>query len=774
MLEDIIENAGNAINSNAINIIACSVVVSLGYSTRVYAMKLAHLAATLLGKNKRVYPDDNFSQERYRQFVEADQGGIEPEVQIYAPAFAEEKDVLREVVRSAYSQNYRNSRVILVTSDKDTFDTEFFPREGLDRPATYRYAEELRDEFPGLEHIHVPGYHQTNYGRMDGDVSRFLNKGIPVFGMADKPLSLFLDEPQRISLKDSVSIIIGRIKHPFGNPVPKRTFGIATSGLEDTLGKIEESSAIKDAITTLNRRYGNDRYEVNIDSLTSAVYRAQSDSLPSVTLELVSEAARLYHTTYFDKQRGRLRRLTNNEILGYLNHNLRSDGYNGKELTERGLMYLLKTAEFNGQAVDWKKGKGTKLESATVWDRYLDYLVGKDAEVDMGWRRKLSEGRLPRRMKPGDVNYAFFAVNDGNFDAGPQGQKKFLTILDAEDKVRESDWLSRLNWTINHENYSAVQGRLLFAKNMKDGLLAFNASTEYAVHFRMFMPDAVGVGLPLPLSGTSYGMPFDVFDSIGGLDPYNQTEDAMAGLLLSARGHRLGYIRTHPFESAPTEIFGVNGNVRRKLTNWTGGWAGQRRRWAWGFLESIETAVRSKSFSAKDVAKSAFMMVYSPAFNAMNGIVMPIGAAWFGADFLDQQGLETGVNAPLWVTLTGYGNLAITAAQMGITAIQSNYSAHMAGIKFSARERLGWIAQVALQPFYWNLTALPSWAALYKYAQSKITGNEGEWCKTAHEHIPLPELQTSPILKTPEQLIGSAMPAKSAAAKSYLLVGGGK
>lgn len=712
MLEEIVNQSANAVADNWGTIVGSMVVATIPHSTRMYAMMALHGVKKLLGRSKRIYIDDNFTDEDYKNFRAAQ--GTEPEIQVYVPAFGESEEVLSEVIRSATDQNYSNKKIVIVTSSKDKNDSREF--EGAAHSETFIAAEQLARKYEDVTHIHVPGYGESLYGQMDPEVSKFLNSRRNP-GMIQR-----LRNRLPFRKKESTGRSLGVFSEDLESMVNtfERNYMVSNKDINASLAAVDGKFA-----------YGEDKASYN--TLASALYRNSKEGResPNILGSLFDQVSRLYHTTYFDKEKGKVRRLTNQEVANVLDHELRNKGYNGKKVTATAVNQMLHAAEAHGNYVAWKRG--SKHEK-TPWDNYLDHLAKMDHKLDMKWADKLSQAKLPPRMKPGDIDYAMMVINGKNPKLEKDGKRTLITILDAEDSIVEKDAFQRFNWAINHEKYDAVQGRLLFAKN-PFSFLGAHAAADYAGLFRILAPDTVAAGAPLTLSGTSYALSRDAFYSIGILDPYNQTEDAMAGMILSANDAKVALVKTHTLEEAPTDLFGVKGNLGHRLRHWSGGWIAQRRRWAYGFGQSIESVWKSSNFSMWDKAKMSYLLLYSPTYSAVNMAIMPLAAASLGAEFL------TDLQVPNWVLYPSLFTSGAGVAQMTMAYHGTSYSARMAGFEMTLARKAQIAVLAVSQPAYWFVSGIPPAAAA-----AKILDNNFEWSVTEHKGAQAPMSQETDAL----------------------------
>ena len=123
------------------------------------------------------------------------------------------------------------------------------------------------------------------------------------------------------------------------------------------------------------------------------------------------------------------------------------------------------------------------------------------------------------KTKPKACNYGL------HFSKG-----KYLTIYDAED-IPDSDQLKMVNALFHKlpEEYIVVQCALNYF-NKTENFLTRMFTLEYSYWFDYMLPGLDGLGVPIPLGGTSNHFKFDKLMELGGWDGFNVTEDADLGI----------------------------------------------------------------------------------------------------------------------------------------------------------------------------------------------------------------------------------------------------
>ena len=118
---------------------------------------------------------------------------------------------------------------------------------------------------------------------------------------------------------------------------------------------------------------------------------------------------------------------------------------------------------------------------------------------------------------------------------------------------------------------ACLQARLAI-DNIEDSWLTRLFAIEYAVLFDVLNPGLAGLGLPLPLGGSSNHFRTEVLREVCGWDAWNVTEDADLGLRLARFGYGVGILPSSTQEEAPALI---------------DAWLTQRRRWSKGWMRPV-------------------------------------------------------------------------------------------------------------------------------------------------------------------------------------------
>src|SRR6185503_1190923 len=124
--------------------------------------------------------------------------------------------------------------------------------------------------------------------------------------------------------------------------------------------------------------------------------------------------------------------------------------------------------------------------------------------------------------------------------------------------------------------------------------LAGQFETEYAIHFRVWLPFLARLALPLALGGSSNYFRRDRLLAAGGWDAWNVTEDADLGLRLARFGGKAAMISLPTYEEAPARF-------RH--------WLNQRTRWMKGHLQTWLVLMRQPFRAASGMGWLRFASV---------------------------------------------------------------------------------------------------------------------------------------------------------------------
>ncbi|MFM2090489.1 MAG: hypothetical protein RLZZ127_978, partial [Planctomycetota bacterium] len=277
-----------------------------------------------------------------------------------------------------------------------------------------------------------------------------------------------------------------------------------------------------------------------------------------------------------------------------------------------------------------------------------------------------------------------------------------LTIYDAEDQP-EPDQL-RLAANAFAELPAAVaclQSRLDHV-NARQSLAAGWSCVEYLVWFRVVMPGLAGLGMPLPLGGTSNHFRTAVLRELGGWDPYNVTEDCDLGLRLRRAGYASRMLASTTWEEAVATV---------------PAWIRQRSRWHKGFIQTWLVHARPggplRPLGPVDGLWS-FLLTGGPVLMLLLQPFAWVATAWWLAGGWDAG--DAGDNLSLALTVAGVTGLV---AQMLVLA--TGVAACL------ALGRPGLAPAAALAPLSWALHSIAAWRALWQMVVQPFA-----WEKTAH------------------------------------------
>jgi cellulose synthase/poly-beta-1,6-N-acetylglucosamine synthase-like glycosyltransferase len=299
---------------------------------------------------------------------------------------------------------------------------------------------------------------------------------------------------------------------------------------------------------------------------------------------------------------------------------------------------------------------------------------------------------LPR-TKPKALNYAL-----------PLARGDYVVVYDAED-VPEPDQLrgALALFRRGGERLVCVQAQLNIY-NPRACWLARQFALEYSALFDVTLPALVKMGIPVPLGGTSNHFPRHVLEQCGGWDPYNVTEDADLGVRLARWGGRTAVLRATTWEEAPVR-FAV--------------WLPQRTRWLKGWMQTYLVHTRQPLRLLRELGPFGFL-----GFHAYSGglilsaLVYPV--------FCVMVAYELWRGALLAIPATTAGQALWLVA--GFNLIASYACAVVSAAVAVRRRRRAWLMIDTLHmPFYWLLTSLAAYRALFHFAVAPYL-----WEKTDH------------------------------------------
>ncbi|MBG1233960.1 glycosyltransferase [Aestuariivirga litoralis] len=257
--------------------------------------------------------------------------------------------------------------------------------------------------------------------------------------------------------------------------------------------------------------------------------------------------------------------------------------------------------------------------------------------------------------------------------------------------------------------------------------MARHFAVEYAVQFRLILPALARYRMPLPLGGTSNHFRSFVLRDIGGWDPFNVTEDADIGLRLARLGYRTSVLHSITYEEA---------NIR------LGNWLAQRARWLKGFMQTWLVHMRSPRRLLREFGWMGFLAVQSTLFGvALSALVHPVFVAIMIWQISQGNFLHPGLISP-WRELS-YFYLGTLGLSYGL--MMTCGAAASRGIRLSGR-----VFVIATMPFYFLLTSVAGWMALWQ-----LIRNPYHWNKTRHGLSRMAPMQMSRVPLIRSQRISS-------------------
>jgi cellulose synthase/poly-beta-1,6-N-acetylglucosamine synthase-like glycosyltransferase len=320
------------------------------------------------------------------------------------------------------------------------------------------------------------------------------------------------------------------------------------------------------------------------------------------------------------------------------------------------------------------------------------------------------------RTKPRALNIAL-----------PLVRGEYLVIFDAEDAPAPGQLREAAERFLRSPRELACLQARLAIDNIEDSWLTRLFAIEYAVLFDVLNPGLAGLGLPLPLGGSSNHFRTGVLREICGWDAWNVTEDADLGLRLARLGFRIGVLPSSTQEEAPARL---------------DAWLTQRRRWSKGWMQTFVTLTRDPRRLICELGAANSLAVAL----MMTGLVIAPPLWPFFAGLIAHD-LRAGLPAPDSALVLIETVLWMSSALFGAGSIL-----WLALLGMKRRQLLGlWPYLPLLFPYY-ILTSAAAWLALYDLILRPY-----HWHKTEHG-----------LAKTSRQAM-LTLAARAAASKASLL-----
>lgn len=305
-----------------------------------------------------------------------------------------------------------------------------------------------------------------------------------------------------------------------------------------------------------------------------------------------------------------------------------------------------------------------------------------------GWMRVVPVPAGPIRTKPRALNHAL------DFCRG-----SLVGVYDAED-APEPDQLQKMvaHFHARGPEVACLQGRLDYY-NPRVNWLSRCFTVEYAAWFRLFLPGIAGLGLAVPLGGTTLFFRREALEKLGRWDACNVTEDADLGIRLARHGYVTELLDSTTFEEA---------NCRARP------WIKQRSRWIKGFMMTWLTHMRDPARLWRELGARRFLGVQ---LLLLGSVLQALTAPFLWAFWLVPLGVGHPVEAllgpaafrALWVTFFAVEGLTITFAIAGLRRTAHGLSPlwvptlslyHV--MATAAAWKAAW--EMLTRPFWWDKT----------------------------------------------------------------------
>jgi cellulose synthase/poly-beta-1,6-N-acetylglucosamine synthase-like glycosyltransferase len=296
------------------------------------------------------------------------------------------------------------------------------------------------------------------------------------------------------------------------------------------------------------------------------------------------------------------------------------------------------------------------------------------------------------RTKPRALNIAL-----------PLVRGEFIAVFDAEDAPAPMQLRDAANRFLRAPAQVACLQAQLSIDNIEDSWLTRLFSIEYAVLFDVLHHGLAGLGVPLPLGGSSNHFRTEVLREICGWDAWNVTEDADLGLRLARFGYRSQTLDSSTQEEAPARF---------------NAWITQRRRWSKGWMQTFITLSRDPVRLVGEVGwTGAGALLLLMTALVISPLLWPLLTGLMIFDLT-----RVGLPAPTSVFAVVETTLWFSVAFFGVVSV-----IWLALLGMKRRKLLGlWLFLPLLLPYYLMMSAA-AWAALYDLVLRPY-----HWHKTEH------------------------------------------
>ena len=365
-------------------------------------------------------------------------------------------------------------------------------------------------------------------------------------------------------------------------------------------------------------------------------------------------------------------------------------------------------------ALDYPRGK-LDIKLVIEQDDHATRLAIEALHLPAIYETVIAPAGWPR-TKPRALNIAL-----------PLVRGEFLVVFDAEDAPAPGQLREAAERFLRAPRELACLQARLAIDNIEDSWLTRLFAIEYAVLFDVLNPGLAGLGLPLPLGGSSNHFRTAVLREVRGWDAWNVTEDADLGLRLARFGYRVGILPSSTQEEAPARL---------------DAWLTQRRRWSKGWMQTFVTLTRDPR---RLVFELGALNSLALALKMTGLVIAP--PLWPFFAWLVVHDLRAGLPSPSSALPLIETVLWMSACLFGAASIL-----WLALLGMKRRKLLGLWPYLPLLFIYYLLTSAAAWLALYDLILQPY-----HWHKTEHG-----------LAKTSRQ-VSLRIAARAAAAKANLL-----
>jgi glycosyltransferase XagB len=284
----------------------------------------------------------------------------------------------------------------------------------------------------------------------------------------------------------------------------------------------------------------------------------------------------------------------------------------------------------------------------------------------------------------------------------PQLRGDLAVVYDAEDIPAPGQLREAAERFVRAPRKLACLQARLAIDNSEDSWLTRLFAIEYSVLFDVLNPGYAGLGLPVPLGGSSNHFRTEVLRDLCGWDAWNVTEDADLGLRLARFGYGVGILSSTTEEEAPAKL---------------ATWLKQRRRWSKGWMQTFITLTRDPW---RLVAELGVQKSIALGLMMTNMVVAPPLWPFFTALVVHQ--FSSGALQPASPL-----EVAMTVLWMSAVVFGAGSNLWLALLGMNRRRLMKIWPFLPLVPLYYLLASVASWLALYD-----LISRPYHWHKTEH------------------------------------------